>query len=208
MSKKDNDSLGALLAITIGLVIVAAGAVLLWLGKTLYRNYQAYQTKNKPKSITKSPTLAKKNPPILAVEEPQLNTINDPWLAHCLAIEAAWERKDYDWARLQLQKIAYGMVAKNVTDDQRAEFTKLMTMFAQEDPIYNEIISQVKPLIQQQSGIIQSSVYPYFPHYDQETIRYVLYFAHELGDIYRIKKGRSYELHPAGQTIDGEIIND
>ncbi|NOU25508.1 MAG: hypothetical protein HOO90_08220 [Methylotenera sp.] len=206
MSKKDDDSLGALLVIAIA-AIVAVGAVLLWLGKILYRGYQAYQLENKTKPITKLP----ENKPYLSslnVAEPQLNTINDPWYEHCLAIEAAWIRKDYDWARLQLQKIAYGMVAKDVTDGQRAEFTKLMTMFAQEDPLYNEIISQVKPLIQQQPGIIQSSVYPYFQNYDQETIRYVLYFAHELGDIYRIKKGRSYELYPAGQTIDGEIIND
>lgn len=130
-----------------------------------------------------------------------LNTIDDPWYAHCLEIEAAWDRGEYDWARQQLQKIAYGMVDKSVTDEQRAAFTKLMSDFAKEDPLYKEVISKVKQLVKQQPGIIQSTIYPLFPLHDQETIRYVLYFANELGDIHRIKKGRSYELRPAGEII-------
>ncbi len=120
------------------------------------------------------------------------------WLAE---IERAWQRRDFDTARQALQKVAYGMVDGSVTDEEREEFTQLMTAFASEDPLYLDIIDLVKPMVAENRGMLQSAIYQYFPQYTQEQVRYVLYFAHEIGDIHRRKKGRSYELLPPGRFL-------
>lgn len=129
----------------------------------------------------------------------------DPWIEHCERIESAWKRGDYDWARHELQKIAYSMVNKSVTDDQRIRFKQVMTEFANEDLLYRDVIEKIRSIVLSQPGIIQSSIYKLLPGHDQETVRYVLYFAHELGDIHRRKKGRSYELLPPGRVLDGQV---
>jgi hypothetical protein len=107
----------------------------------------------------------------------------------------AYERYNFDELRRFLQQIAYGMVCKGVTQEEKDEFTKIMTYFANRDPMYKEMIVKLIPIIAKQEGILQSKIYPYLPQYGTELIRYVLYFAHELGDIRREKKGRSYELY-------------
>ncbi|WP_435626953.1 hypothetical protein [Candidatus Ferrigenium straubiae] len=114
----------------------------------------------------------------------------------CADIETAWARGDYDWARQQLQKIAYGMVGDSVTDAQRKSFTRLMTDFAREDPLYQEVMARVIPLVQANPGMLQSQIYKGQPDHIKEQMRYVLYFANELGHIKRIKKGNSYKLLP------------
>lgn len=112
------------------------------------------------------------------------------------------ERRLYDEVRLRLQKISYGMLEKGVTEDDRQRFRQFMTEFAQVDPLYREVIALVKPFVIDHPGTLQSEVYAKFPAYGQETLRYVLYFAHELGAIHRRKKGRSYELLPPGRVVD------
>ncbi|QDM00821.1 hypothetical protein [Aliarcobacter butzleri] len=107
----------------------------------------------------------------------------------------AYENAKYDVLRMLLQKIAYGMVDKSVSQKDKDDFKKIMTYFANRDPLYKEIIIKLIPIIAKEEGILQSKIYPYLPQYDTETLRYVLYFAHELGDITRIKKGRSYQLY-------------
>lgn len=121
---------------------------------------------------------------------------NDPWLELCVEIETSWERGDYDFARQQLQKIAYGMVGESVTDEQRKNFTRLMTEFAKEDPLYKQVMERVLPLVQANPGMLQSQIYKGQPDYIKEQMRYVLYFANEIGHIKRIKKGNSYKLLP------------
>lgn len=106
----------------------------------------------------------------------------------------AWKRGDYDLARQQLQQIAYSMVGSSVTDEDRANFTKLMAEFANEDPLYNEVMAKVIPLLRANPGMLQSQIYQGQPDDIKEQMRYVLYFANELGHIKRIKKGSSYML--------------
>lgn len=113
-----------------------------------------------------------------------------------------WESGNYDMARAILQKFAYGMVGRAVSEDDKARFRTLMTTFALDDPLYREVMSKLKPIVLTNPGILQSTIYPHLPEYDQETIRYVAYFGHEIGDIHRRKKGRSYELLPPGVVID------
>lgn len=111
-----------------------------------------------------------------------------------IEIIESYERASFDEMRFHLQKIAYSMVGKNVSESEKNEFKKIMTYFANRDPLYKEVVVQLLPIISKNEGIIQSSIYSFVPNYSVEQLRYVLYFAHELRDITRIKKGRSYQL--------------
>lgn len=121
-------------------------------------------------------------------------------------IQYAWRTGDFDTARRLLQQHAYTMKSKDVTDRERAEFTSFMTAFASEDPLYKIIIKPIKTVVAAEPGIIQSNLSKRLTAYGAniETIRYVLYFAHELNDIHRVKHGRSYKLYPPGVTVDQE----
>lgn len=135
-------------------------------------------------------------------DEPQ-----SAWHDHCDRIEQAWERGDFDWARQQLQQIAYSMTDKSVTQEQKYQFTQLMKDFASQDPMYKEVMAIALPYIMANPGTIQSKIYTQLPNWSQEEVRYVLYFANELGHIHRIKKGNSYKLMPPGETVEGEVID-
>lgn len=183
MSRKDDQGLAVMMAITIGL-LVAAGYAAYSIGKLIWWGIQSYRNRNKNTAITKK-TVRRVNA-----------TSGDAWLNHCIEIENAWQRGDFDWARQQLQRIAYGMVEPSVTDAQRADFTRLMTAFAKEDPLYKDVMERVLPLVQANPGMLQSQIYKGQPDDIKEQMRYVLYFANELGHIRRVKKGNSYGLYP------------
>ncbi|WP_171694570.1 hypothetical protein [Methylomonas sp. ZR1] len=116
------------------------------------------------------------------------------WESKFLQIEQAVKHGDYEFARIWLQKFAYTSVDKDVPQFVRDRFKSLMSAFAKEDPLYRRLISEIKPIIESQPGVLQTSLYPLLPEFNEEQIRYVLYFAHELGDLNRLKKGRSYQL--------------
>ena len=124
----------------------------------------------------------------------------DPWSVFCNEIKQIWQRGDYDLARQELQRIAYGMVGNSVTQEQKNQFTEVMKEFAKIDPLYQEIMAAILPYITENPGIMQSKIYTQLPHWSQEEVRYVLYFAKELGHIQRVKKGNSYKLLPPGYT--------
>lgn len=135
--------------------------------------------------------------------------VETDWPAQFKQIEQAITESDYDFARVWLQKFAYTITGNSeVSQELKDWFKRIMTEFAKQDPLYREVMDGVKFVVMRHPGIVQSKMYQLTPHIDQETIRYVLYFAHELGDITRRKKGRSYELFPAGQVIDAEVIDN
>jgi len=107
-----------------------------------------------------------------------------------------------DRERQALQKIAYGMVNPGVSEDDKLRFKQVMTEFAAADPLVRVIAERALHLVAANPGQLQSKIYVHFPGYDKEQVRYALYFAHELGLIYRKKKGNSYQLFPPGVTID------
>lgn len=120
------------------------------------------------------------------------------WPATFHQIERAVAEGDYDFARMWLQKFAYTTVEPDVAQHVRDQFKALMTAFAKGDPLYQIILGRVRPLVVAEPGILQTKLYPHVPEYDAEQVRYALYFAHELGDVVRIKKGRSYAVFPPG----------
>ena len=109
---------------------------------------------------------------------------------------------DVNVARMALQKVSYEMVGKRHSAETKARFKQGMTKFAAMDPLVREIAIQAREIVAANPGQLQSKIYPYFPRFSQEQVRYALYFAHELGWIYRKKKGNSYQLFPPGNTID------
>jgi len=113
-----------------------------------------------------------------------------------------YERNEFDKARTFLQKIAYRMTDKSVSETEKQQFKAMMTYFADCDPLYHELRRKAYPVILGDEGILQSKIYPLLPEYNTETIRYVLYFAHELGDVVRVKKGRSYKLYTSKFKIE------
>jgi len=114
---------------------------------------------------------------------------------------------EYDMARIYLQKIAYTMVGDDVPQEDKDSFKELMTYFADNDPLYHKLIRQLYAIIERDEGYTQSKIYVHLPEYEAETIRYVLYFAHELGDIHRVKKGRSYLLFTSKDKFSKESNN-
>lgn len=124
------------------------------------------------------------------------------WPSTFLEIELAIKKGDYDFARTWLQKFSYTTVDKDVPQSVRDRFKTLMTAFAKQDPLYQSLIGKIQPLVEAQPGILQTALYPHFPEFPEEQIRYVLYFAHELGDLNRLKKGRSYQVFgPTRETV-------
>lgn len=122
------------------------------------------------------------------------------------ASEEGWQSVDFDTMRAGLQKVSYGMVGKHVSTEDKERFKRDMTEFASVDPLVKGIVERVRVVIDGSPGIMQSKIYKHFPDYDVEKVRYALYFAHELGLIYRRKKGNSYQLFPPGNVVDGEVL--
>lgn len=104
---------------------------------------------------------------------------------------------DWDSAREALQRISYGMV--DASRDEKAAFTEAMCKFAARDPLLHRVMAVVLPLIEKAPGLVQSKLYPHVPDVSPELVRYVLYYAAELGQIERIKKGNSYALYAPGR---------
>lgn len=110
------------------------------------------------------------------------------------------ELRDWDSARQVLQRIAYTMPDRPA--EEKKKFTALMTEFAKDDPLVGSVHRTIVPLLQQQPGTVQSSIYKHLPGIGQEEARYAIYFLEQLGSIRREKSGRSYKLYLANEVID------
>lgn len=106
-----------------------------------------------------------------------------------------YERREFDAMRFALQRVAYEMVGDRHTQQEKDQFKKIMIYFAYKDPLYNDCIKKIIGIVAKNEGMFQTQIYQYFKEYDIEIMRYVLYFANELGDIHRVKSGRTYKLY-------------
>ena len=115
------------------------------------------------------------------------------------AVNDALDRLDQaGWLNLwrTMQKRAYEMVGPGKTDAEKAEFRQVMTEFAKRDPNFRRVIDTYMPTIRQTPGIKQADLIRGLSEEHKEFARYALYFAHELGEIRRVKFGNSYKLFP------------
>lgn len=223
MSKKSDDA-GIALAfmLLIGLVVSAAAAVY-GIGKLIWWGIQHYRNRHHPRPAVQQKQNSartnrggasqnlKYNHFTLTKHHPETGEliVETDWEAQFQEIDRARYAGDYDFARMWLQKFAnYITGNEHVSQGLKDRFKLAMTAFAKEDPLYCEVIKAVRFVVMNCPGLLQTKTYQLFPHHDQESIRYVLYFAHELGDITRRKKGRSYELFLPSQLVDGEVIEE
>lgn len=133
----------------------------------------------------------------------------DEWFNHETLISSINAEQGWDVARLALQKAAYRMVRPEVPQDQKNWFREFMAEFVQRDPVYQGTIDRVREAVAQNPGMVQSEIYRGRAEEEKEAARYVLYFAHELGDIRREKAGRSYRLYlPEGGRAALETAKD
>jgi tetratricopeptide (TPR) repeat protein len=136
---------------------------------------------------------SKRNAPVLSGPVPR-QSWQDTWSKGAQEIDLLVARGDWHSARTALQQAAYGMLKASPVDKRR--FTVAMCQFAKHDPLLHQVMAVVTPLVNNTPGITQTKLYPHLPGVDPETVRYVLYYAAELGYIVRHKKGNSYALHP------------
>lgn len=113
--------------------------------------------------------------------------------------KAQFDSDDWNQKRQFLQKIAYGIAAHPRREQD--VFKLFMTVFAESDPLYRLCLAQLLPVVTATPGIKQTDLYGHMPAApDVELARYVLYFAHELGEVVRVKKGRTYQVYPADKN--------
>ncbi|MBZ0330857.1 hypothetical protein KZO25_11080 [Halomonas sp. ANAO-440] len=115
---------------------------------------------------------------------------NQRTLATALAVQPG-----VDASRETLQKVAYEITRPSHPEEQQQWFRECMTQFVRLDPMYQKTIGRVRDMVRQRPGVVQSEIYKERTEPEMEVARYVLYFAHELGDIRREKAGRSYKLY-------------
>ncbi|BBE51806.1 hypothetical protein OYT1_ch2290 [Ferriphaselus amnicola] len=119
------------------------------------------------------------------------------WRQQFDEIKQAWNAGDYDFARAWLQKLAYAITNENTPPEVHEKFKKLMVAFTRDDPLYAEVMSAALPVIEANPGIVQSTLAKQFPQFDAEQFRYAMYYGEIIGDVARVKSGRSYALSAA-----------
>lgn len=175
------------------------GAYLLW------RYYKSIQLEVRPFTPPPpAPTPAQSRPswdhlatpyvPPMPKPRPSTSVTGLPEIDQHIAID------DWNSARAALQRIAYTMVDADAGT--KAAFTSVMTAFAAADPFFRATLDAALPTIAGQPGIKQADLYRGMSDEKKELIRYVFYFAAELGQIVRVKKGNSYALYLPGQQPD------
>ncbi|PPD34189.1 MAG: hypothetical protein CTY19_04860 [Methylomonas sp.] len=116
------------------------------------------------------------------------------WRDQLEEVKTAWEAGDFEFARTWLQKLAYRLSTEQAPQSVHDEFKALMTAFTREDPLYADVMKSVLPVIAENPYVIQSELSKQFPEFDPEQFRYAMYYAEQIGDVLRTKKGRSSAL--------------
>jgi len=143
------------------------------------------------------------NPMAYFMDDRQVGEVEVFSLGNLSIARSAWLRGDFDTARMGYQKTAYA--SPRLTDECLKEALKReLTGFAQSDPLYRELMAEILPLVKQCPGIKQTELYALL-NFDREIVSYVLYFAAEIFDLVRRKSGRTYQLFPPGNMIEGGI---
>lgn len=118
----------------------------------------------------------------------------------------AHESGECDDARACYQKAAYGF--SRLTEEEREALKQEIAQFAQTDPVYVDNLAAFRALLQDNPGVLQSELVKgcirgSSGYADEAKVRevagYVLYYAEALGDVVRVKSGRSYKLYLPGQ---------
>lgn len=123
--------------------------------------------------------------------------IDDYWQRQFGTVRRYWLHQDFEQARTELRDIAYRMREENALPDVRRAYTALLVEFNRADPYYTEVMAVVLPIVESRPGVIQATLAKGCPDFDAERFRHAMYYGEMIGDIKRVKQGRSYGLHPA-----------
>ena len=134
-------------------------------------------------------------------EEDRLAWLDHATRLHLTTAREAWKAGDFATARFSYLKTAQALTQIKEADRAKAMLKQEQMDFAKADPLYQQVIAALQPIVSAEPGILQTAIYGRLP-FSREDIGYALYFAHELGDLHRRKKGRTYEVLPAGIIID------
>lgn len=110
----------------------------------------------------------------------------------------AFDAGDIDRARMCYQKAAYGFA--QLTPEQNEELKREIASFVDHDPRYQAGLALVRAAVKTSPGTLQSDLGKAAGD-NREALNYVLYYAATLGEIIRVKSGRSYRLYLPGQPI-------
>lgn len=108
------------------------------------------------------------------------------------------ERGDWESIRLTLQKVAYGLT--QASEEDKRSFAAFAASYVKDDPLYHTVLATVLPAVRAQPGMKQTQTYALLPSMEQEWVRYALYYADELGQLQRVKKGNTYTLWEPGSA--------
>lgn len=117
---------------------------------------------------------------------------------HIGTARAAREAGRIEDARAHYQRAAYGY--GQLTDAQNAALKEEIASLARQDPLYIDGIALVREQLRAMPGVLQSSLGKSVGA-NREALNYVLYYGDQLGDIVRVKSGRSYRLYLPNQAI-------
>lgn len=107
--------------------------------------------------------------------------------------------KNYDMARLSFFKYVESVRQQNINKngelvDELKKAEELYSNFVLSDPLYNNILTIIIPIIKNNPCILQTDLYNLLSNHTKDDISYTLFFADRHGKVKRIKKGRTYIL--------------
>lgn len=203
MARSSSNGVEIVIGLLIALIVGVFGvlyAIIKYVGR--YWRSRDIKTKVKPTSENKNGTnLKRQSPQRIEDQQPyvELTSSTDGNSAELLMYwggraEEALRVNNFDEIRTCLQKMSYSMVGPEVTEAEKERFRQFVARFAEIDPLYRDVMTQLRPLLKDTPGLIQSAIYKGQPDNVKELMRYVLYYAEVLGELVRVKKGSSYQL--------------
>lgn len=155
------------------------------------KNIQIIEQRKQAKQQQTEPTREKARIHTVETEDGYLAI---EWRQQFDEIKKAWSNGEYDFARTWLQKLAYSITSMNAPAEVHEKFKKLMVAFTKDDPLYADVMLEALPIIAANPGIMQSTLSKQLTQFDTEQFRYTMYYGEIIGDVARVKKGRSYAL--------------
>lgn len=125
--------------------------------------------------------------------------MDDYWQRQFDKVQRYWLRQDFEAARDELRAVGYRMREESALPEAGAVYSDLLSRLMHADPYYSEVMAVVLPIVKSTPGVIQAMLVKSFPEFDAARFRHAMYYGEVIGDIKRIKQGRSYGLYP--QTV-------
>lgn len=122
------------------------------------------------------------------------------WVAEARRARAAGDTAS---ARMCYQKAAYGFA--QLSKLQNEQLKHEIADFVRTDPFYADGFAVVRATVQATPGLLQSDLGKAAGE-NRDALNYILYYAAMVGDLVRVKAGRSYRLYLRGQPIPPEPV--